>query len=445
MRRRLVLAAVAATTTIVLAFCIPLARLVRDIARDQAIAMAERDAERVTGALAITIDADAVETVISSTVAGREGRVGVVFADGSIVGSVDGSGEEIELGRDSQSMFTVDAGDAVLLLAPVELGDGVAVISVRIPDEDLEQGVAGAWLILTGVAVVLLAAGVLIADRVATSVTRPAVALADAARRVADGDLSVRVTPAGPPELSRAARGFNDLASRLSDLVAHERQGVADLAHRLRTPLAAMRLDADGVEDPEVRARLADDVAELERAVDTVIREARHPIRRAITPVSDLAAVTRERVAFWSALADEQGRPWTADVPAMRLAVGVPREELEAVVDALLDNVFTHTPAQTGFEVSAGAIGAQRARLVVRDHGPGLGASVPGSTFGSAPGRTGLGLDIAARVAGTAGGTLEVADEGGVVVVLELPLQPADAAVPPADRRRHRGREQPSD
>ena len=444
MRRRLVLAAVAATTTIVLAFCIPIARLVRDIARDQAIAMAERDAERVTGALAITIDADAVEEVISSTVAGGDNRLGVVFADGSIVGSVDGSSEEIELGRNSRSTFTVDVGDAVLLLAPVELGDGVAVISVRIPDEDLEQGVAGAWLILSGVAVVLLAAGVAIADRVATSVTRPAVALADAARRVADGDLTVRVTPAGPPELSRAARGFNDLASRLSGLVADERQGVADLAHRLRTPLAAMRLDADGVDDPEVRTRLADDVTELERAVDTVIREARHPIRRAVTPVSDLAAVTRERVAFWSALAEDQGRPWSADIPAAKLAVGVPREELEAVVDALLDNVFTHTPARTGFEVSVGT-DAERARLVVRDHGPGFGASVPGSTFGSAPGRTGLGLDIAARVAGTAGGTLEVADEGGVLVVLELPLQSADAAVPPTERRRHRVREQPSD
>ncbi len=432
------LAAVAVTTTIVLAFCIPLARLVRDIARDQAIAAAEHDAQRVAGALAIAIDVEAVEAVISGTNAGFEGRLGVVFADGSTLGSVDGSGEEIELGRGSQSVFTVDAGDAILLLAPVELGDGVAVISVRIPAANLEQGVAEAWLILAGVAAVLLAVAVMIADRLASSVTRPAVALADAARRVADGDLTVRVTPAGPPELARAASGFNDLAGRLADLVADERRGVADLAHRLRTPLAAMRLDVEGVGDPEVRTRLADDVSELERAVDTVIREARHPIRRAVTPVSDLGAVTRDRVAFWSALADEQGRPWKADIPTARLAVGVPREELEAVVDALLDNVFTHTPAQTGFEVGVGAIGAERARLVVRDHGPGFGASVPGPAFDSTPGRTGLGLDITARVATAAGGTLEVADEGGAVIVLELPLQSADAAVPPADRRRHR-------
>jgi signal transduction histidine kinase len=445
MRRRLVLAAVAATTTIVLAFCLPLARLVRDIARDQAIATAEREAERVTGALAVTVDADAVEAAISSTAAGGEGRLGVVFADGSTVGSVDASGAEIELGRDSRSVFTVDAGNAILLFAPVELGDGVAVISVRIPDEDLERGVAGAWLILTGVAVVLLAAGVVVADRVATSVTRPAVALADAARRVADGDLTVRVTPAGPPELERAARGFNDLASRLADLVADERQGVADLAHRLRTPLAAMRLDVDGVGDREVHTRLADDVTELERAVDTVIREARRPMRRAVTPVSDLAAVTRERVAFWSALAEEQGRPWKADIPKGRLAVGVPREELEAVVDALLDNVFTHTPPRTGFEVGVRAIGAERARLEVRDHGPGFGASVPGPTFGSTPGHTRLGLDIATRTASVAAGTLQLIDEGGAVVVLELPLVTSDAAAPPADSRRHRVGERPSD
>lgn len=444
MRRRLILAAVAATATIVLAFCIPLARLVSDIARDQAIAAAERDAERVTGALAVSVEADVIDTVISSTEAGGEGRMGVVFADGSTVGSVDGSGEAIELGRDSMSAFTVEAADSVLLLAPVELGDGVAVISVRIPDENLERGVAAAWLTLAGVAVVLLTAGVVVADRVATSVTRPAVALADAARRVADGDLTVRVTPAGPPELERAARGFNDLAGRLTDLVADERRSVADLAHRLRTPLATTRLDVEGVDDPEVRGRLAGDVTELERAVDMVIREARHPIRRAVAPTSDLATVTRDRVAFWSALADDQGRPWDADVPDEGLSVGVPLEELEAVVDALLDNVFTHTPAGTGFEVIADAVGSERARLVVRDHGTGFGGSEPGTSTTSATGRTGLGLDIAGRVAAAAGGTLALTDDDGAVVVLELPLVAPDATVPPADRRRHRVRERSS-
>jgi len=437
MRRRLVLVAVAVTTTIVLAFCIPLARLVRDIARDQAIGTAERDAERVTGALAATTDMDVVTAVISSTEAGGEGRVGLVLPDGSTLGTVEARGEEIELGRESESAFTVDTGDALVLLVPVEMTDGVAVIRIRIPTSEVEQGVAEAWAILAGVAVLLLTAGVVVADRLASSVTRPAVALADASRRVADGDLSVRVSPAGPPELQRAARGFNDLASRLMGLVAEERQDVADLAHRLRTPLSALQLDVEAVDDPDLRERLVGDVTELEHAVDTVIREARRPIRLALTPVSDLADVTRERVAFWSALAEEQCRPWSAHIADVSLTVGVPREELGAVVDALLDNVFTHTPAGTGFEVAAAAAGPGRARLVVRDEGPGFDASTPDAPFGSAPGHTGLGLDIATRTAHAGGGTLEVVDDDGAVVVLELPLVPIGAEVPPGDHRRH--------
>lgn len=431
------MAAVALTATIVLAFCVPLARLVGDIARDQAIGAAERDAERVVGALSITTAADAVGAVIESTGAGDSGRLGVSFADGTTLGSVVVDDDVIELGRVSSAAFTVDAGDAILLLAPVELGDGVAVVSVRIPDAEVTRGVAGARAILAVVAAVLLLVGVAVADRFARSVTRPAVALADAARRVADGDLSVRVTPAGPPELERAAAGFNDLTGRLTDLVAHERQEVADLAHRLRTPLAAMRLDVDGVVDAEVRGRLTGDVAELERAVDTVIREARHPIRRAVSPTSDLAAVTRDRVAFWSVLADDQDRRWDADVPSAALTVGVPLEELEAVVDALLDNVFTHTPAGTPFEVIVDTVEPDRARLTVRDHGPGLRGAAPWPVANQVAGRTGLGLDIAARVASAVGGTFGLRHDHGAVAVLELPLVSPDAMVSPAAGRRH--------
>lgn len=435
MRLRLVVAAVAITTTIVLAFCIPLARLVRDVARDQAIAAAERDAERLTGALFVTLDPDDVDAVISSTRAGDEDRLGVVLPDGSILGTVDQPGAEIELGRSSEVSFTVDTGDDILVLAPVELAEGVAVVRVRIPASETRAGVAAAWGILAGVAAVLLVAAVAIADRLATSVTRPAVALADASIRVADGDLTVRVTPAGPPELERAARGFNDLTGRLTDLVAAERRDVADLAHRLRTPLAVMQLDVEAVEDAGARDRLSGDVAELERAVDLVISEARRPIRHAVTPVSDLADVTRDRVAFWSVLADEQLRTWEAEIDEASLPVQVPREELEAAVDALLDNVFTHTPAGTGFAVSARSLSSGRARFVVRDEGPGFEHPESAEPM---EGRTGLGLDIATRAVRAAGGTLDTHDDGGAVVVIELPLVRSDATVPPADGQRHR-------
>ena len=325
-----------------------------------------------------------------------------------------------------------------MLLAPVELADGVAVIRVVVPSSELEHGVAEAWAILAGIALLLLLVGVTIADRLASSITGPAVALADASERVADGDLTVRVQPAGPPELERAARGFNDLARRVTDLVVAERESVADLAHRLRTPLAAMRLDAEAVGDDEERARLAGDVDVLAHAVDTVIREARRPARHAIAPVNDLADTTRRRVEFWSALAEDQSRPWHVQIPDTVLPVAVPRDELEAVVDALLDNVFTHTPAGTGFTVAVVPTESGRVHLVVRDEGPGFHGGQAVSD-GHVTGRTGLGLDIVRRAASAAGGSVDLAHDGGAVVRIELPLVTADATAPPATgRRRHR-------
>ena len=177
---------------------------------------------------------------------------------------------------------------------------------------------------------------------------------------------------AGPPESERAARGFNDLARRVTDLVVAERESVADLPYWLRTPLAAMRLDAEVVGDDEERARLAGDVDVLAHAVDTVIREARRPARHAIAPANDLADTTRR---FVRVLVGARRRPVVAVAcpgPLTVLPVAVPWDELEAVVDALLDNVFTHTPAGSGFTVAVVPTESGRVHLVVRDEGPGF-------------------------------------------------------------------------
>ena len=83
---------------------------------------------------------------------------------------------------------------------------------------------------------------------------------------------------------------------------------VADLSHRLRTPLTALRLDAEGLADPEDARRLSEDVDELERAVDAVIRQARRPVRSEHRPLADPAGVARARAEFWAPLAEDQGR-----------------------------------------------------------------------------------------------------------------------------------------
>ena len=102
------------------------------------------------------------------------------------------------------------------------------------------------------------------------------------------------------------AEALNLLADRIDELRVAERERVADLSHRLRTPLTALRLDAEG----HGAADLIEDVDRLEAEVSEVIRAARRPLHEEVAVRSDLAEVVEERAAFWGALADDDGRSW---------------------------------------------------------------------------------------------------------------------------------------
>jgi signal transduction histidine kinase len=225
---------------------------------------------------------------------------------------------------------------------------------------------------------------------------------------------------------------FNFLAGRVRELLAAERESVADLSHRLRTPLAVLRLQAEALPEGQARERLVEAAVELEQAVSGIINEARRPVRGAAAPaVADLGAVAGERAEFWGALADEQHRDWTArvsgDGPHL---VPVAAEDLEAALDVLLGNIFTHTPEGCGFSVTVEPEPGGGHRLTVADFGPGLPAGDVAERGRSGAGSTGLGLDIARRTAEGAGGAFTAGpgpDGTGTSVVLTFPPAPAPA------------------
>jgi signal transduction histidine kinase len=132
--------------------------------------------------------------------------------------------------------------------------------------------------------------------------------------------------------------------------------------------------------------------------------------------------VGRDRAHFWSALAADEGRPLTVELvqPDRPLPVRVPADDLTAAVDALLGNVFAHTPDGTPFTLAVEPRDGGGAVVTVHDQGPGMptwaverGASGRGST--------GLGLDIARRTAEASGGALRLSSSpAGTTVTLEL-------------------------
>jgi signal transduction histidine kinase len=406
---------------VALAFLVPLGLMVREIARDRALADAERQAGSLAPALAISTDRAKIERAIESTRAGEAGRVAVHLPGRATIGTSHAHLEDLQNAMVRGRSFSADAPGGYVLLQPVAMDQGrTTVVEVYLPKQDLTRGVRPAWIVLTGVAAALVLGSVVVADRLAARVVGSARTLAKAATVLGAGDLRTRIDPQGPPELREAGRAFNTMADRVEALLAAERELVADLSHRLRTPLTAMRLNAAalGTEPAAEQTRLA--VRRLEEEVDQIIGAARKPKQRAFC---DAAEVLRDRMEFWSALAEDQGRDCTLVGAERSVTVPIVRGELSAVLDSLLGNVFRHTPEGTAFMVTLYE-GVGRVAILVADAGPGIADSDAALRRGaSGGGSTGLGLDIARRMAKAVGGDVRIdrSTLGGAQIQIWLP------------------------
>jgi signal transduction histidine kinase len=417
-RRRLVLAFTALVAMVVIAFVVPLGLLVRSVARDRAVTDAEAGAQAAVPLVVATRATPALAGELAALGDAVGGSATFHLADGTTAGAGRPPGDWLDAARQGRA-FVVDAGGGVDVVVPVVTGPGPAdVLVVHLPGSTLREGVTVAWLLLGAVGLGLLVVAVVVGDRMARGVVRPSEDLARVAARLERGELDERVEPAGPPELEQVGHALNLLAGRIQDMLRAERESVADLSHRLRTPLTALRLDAEALGDDEERARVAAGVDEVSATVDQVIRSARRRAEAPLRPRGDLAAVAQERVAHWSPLAEDQDRAlrWSiGDGPAW---VGVTPEDLEAAVDALVGNVFAHTPEGCAFSVDVEPLDAGRWRLVVEDEGPGFAGPGLVGRGRSGADSTGLGLDIARRTAEATGGALRVghARRGGARV-----------------------------
>jgi signal transduction histidine kinase len=292
---------------------------------------------------------------------------------------------------------------------------------VAVPSGLLTKGVAREWFLLFGGGLLLVLIAIVLADWIGRSIVRPISDLEDVTHRLSNGDLERRVVPAGPYEVAEVGRAVNELADRIGNLLANARMAGADLGHRLRTPLTALRLDLEALTDGSTRSTLGKDLEELEAAVNRLIRETREPPRP--SGHADLAGTIRDRMAFWGVLARSQQRAFSVDVPPRRVEIPLDRDGLEATIDALVSNIFAHTPEGTSFHIALQQTppGSGSSTLVVEDDGPPpLAAKAPRSPRNAG---TGLGLDIVRRTAERAGCAVHIgrSRSGGFRVEVTFP------------------------
>jgi signal transduction histidine kinase len=352
---------------------------------------------------------------------GRSSEMSIILPDGSIVGPL----LEIDANiRRAQSgvAFTARTETGTEVVVPVTLSAGRrAVVRSLVPYGESERGVAQAWLLLGLLGISLIAVGLFVADRLARSIVRPVLRVADATTKFSEGDRVARLPVEGPREVAKVSEAFNDLADRLDLLLKRERESVADLSHRLRTPLAALRLQAEVLPDSDSTAMILPAVESLEQAVTDLIEVSRLSPTSEPTASSDIVQVVRKRADFWSALADEQDRDMVVELPDTAAFVGVEEDELSAAVDTLLENVFSHTPQGVELLVRVATTPGE-AVLTVADGGPGFIDDGVVARGMSRSGSSGLGLDIVRRCATRGGGTVGLSNVEGFGARVDMTL-----------------------
>ncbi len=250
--------------------------------------------------------------------------------------------------------------------------------------------------------------------------------------------------PFGEPRLPREAAlmvdALNQLVARLREVLARQKQFMADAAHELRSPLTAVRLQSQLLERATEPAQRAAALAELkagiarsthlvERLLTLARLDPEAPARHGTGTVVDLARLAAIVADEFVAEAAAAGITLGVEAPA---AAAVPgnEENLRSLLVNLIDNALRYTPRGGRVEVTVSDDGG-RIVLTVADTGPGIpsperervfdrfyrieGTGVPGS---------GLGLAIAKRVAELHGGTVSVTEGlrgGGTAIVVNLP------------------------
>ena len=411
--------------------------LMLDVHREDAAAAAAA-AARAYGAAGNWEDADLTGAV---AVAAR-GQATLVVRDvgGTVVTAPAEEAAQMLEEMHGVEIVDIPRGDPVV--APVTVdGEQVGSLVLRFPASHLpapEQQVRSALTrtALVGAAVAVLV-GIGIALFVARRVSRPLLALTDAATEMGAGERGVRVDMGDQPgELGVLATAFDQMSESVEREEALRRQLVRDVAHEVRTPLTILRGTTeglvDGVLDPdeETLRSLHDEVLRLTRLVgdlETLAAADAASLRLEVRPV-DLAEVAGAAVALARAAATDADLALETDLrPAS--AEGDP-ERLRQIVLNLLSNALRHTPPGGRIEVRT-SLDGELAVLEVLDNGPGIAPEDLPHVFerfyrgkgAEESSGSGIGLAVAAELVAAHGGGIEARnrEEGGAVFTVRLP------------------------
>jgi signal transduction histidine kinase len=456
LRARLLLAFAYVLVLVIVALEVPLALNLSRRVDAEIKSEAQGQAQLLAaGAQSRLDDSAQLRALVESSERDLGGRVIVVDDQGRLIADSAGEGLEDEPYGDRPEVRAALAGETsqgerhsstldedLLYTAVPVLVEGEPEGAVRVTQslEAMHDRIRRDILGLVAIGGLTILLGLAFASVLAGSLSRPLRALAMAARRVGGGQLDTRAEVTGPKEQRQVAHAFNEMATRLEQAFAAQREFVANASHQLRTPLTGLRLrleaaclktdDVELAEELEAAEGELDRLARLLSGLLTLAREERRPAR---IGSADLEGCVEAAVERWRPQGDIRGQRLRAEGPGEVAAAASP-EDVAIVLDNLLENALAYSPP--GSEVLL-RWGSERDEvwITVLDEGPGLEPGeqervferfVRGSTSRSRPHGTGLGLAIVAALTRRWGGSARIANrpEGGAIAEIRLPAAP---------------------
>ena len=390
--------------------------------------LSERDQQRLGLAVTLVdeaiqrgVDGPGLQMLVRRVAVETGGQVRVRSGDGSMLAEGGRTPPDAPMETLSRDLSPAAGGGTLEITIPTARGGFVAAFNTA--------------LLFTGI--VTVAALFIAATVLASRLTRPLRAVAQAARRLGDGDLTSRATGGPDAESAELATAFNAMAMRLEQSEGLRRRAASDLAHDLATPATVLESQLQAMVDGIVPA----DAAQLEKArsaaaglsgVVVQLGELTHaeaaPLQRRAQRLAMLALL-REIVDALDGLLRERGVA-AAITGAETHATGDPGQVTRALRN-LLTNAVQHSPP--GATVRIGVTRGAAVEIRIADEGPGIAdEDLPyiferfyradrsrGRTAGS-----GIGLTVARELIAANGGSVEVASTGptGTTFRVDLPL-----------------------
>lgn len=293
---------------------------------------------------------------------------------------------------------------------------------VRLPVPQMEQGVIASLVIQTLILFLVLMA---ILYGVLRRLTGPLAALTRRTAQIArPGAPAPPLEPQGPDDVRQLMAAHNAMEARIGAMLAEKDVMLGAIGHDLKTPLAALRVRIESVEDDAQRARMAATIEDITRTLDDILELAR--IGRAANPPerAELSALAASVVEEF----EDMGEPVTL-AEGSRVSAEVHVTWLKRALRNLISNALRY-----GGTAAVAVVQEPRAVVLrVEDEGPGIpedriGAMTEPFVRGEASrsratGGAGLGLTLARAIAEERGGQLVLVNRpaGGLRAEIRLP------------------------